>query len=94
MLDLKENKFKETYIKEILEDINDIPVVYLKTLYALIHSFKENILIVEHADYKQNTKTLNQDNDDFDWDSLIDEIHNNRRLNNDKLSLKINNLST
>jgi len=92
MVELKENKVKETFIKEIVQDINDIPIVYLRTLYALIHTFKENILIVENIELQQNAKNKKNQTDDFDWDNLIDEIHRNRQQNNEKMNLRVNNL--
>lgn len=39
-----------------------------------------------------NNKFDVDDNDDFDWDNLIDEIHQNRQQNNINLSAKINHL--
>lgn len=35
MLETKVNKAKQTFIDEIVQDINDIPFVYMKTLYEL-----------------------------------------------------------
>lgn len=92
MLETKVNKAKQTFIDEIVQDINDIPFVYMKTLCALIHAFKENVLIIENVE--MNNKFDVDDNDDFDWDNLIDEIHQNRQRNNINLSAKISHLSS
>ena len=73
---------KEILVNEILKEINEVPVIYLKTLYALIHSFKETIPIPE--------KTLNNEMEtNFDWDELLNEIHSNRDKNNILLSKKV-----
>jgi len=60
--------------------------------YALIHTFKENILIIEPIN--QIKKSENVETEDFDWDNLINEIHQNRQNNNIKLNSKINQLLT
>ncbi len=80
MSDSKDTNLKEVFIREILQDINDVPIVYLRTLTALIHTFKENILTVERLDIKQDYQE-----DNFDWDDLIDSIHTNRQRNNERL---------
>jgi len=92
MIDTKINKAKETFINEIVQDINAIPLVYMKTLYALIHTFKENILTIENVQINNKFSVLEDENDDFNWDNLIDEIHNNRQQNNINLNTKINQL--
>ena len=92
MIDTKVNKAKETFINEIVQDINDIPFVYLRTLYGLIHTFKENILIIENGEINNKLNVQEDENDNFDWDNLIDEIHLNRQRNNINLSSKINQL--
>ncbi len=92
MIDTKVNKAKETFINEIVQDINDIPFVYLRTLYGLIHTFKENILIIENGEINNKLNVQEDENDNFDWDNLIDKIHLNRQRNNINLSSKINQL--
>jgi cell division protein FtsL len=76
----EENKLKAHFIKQIIQDINDIPIIYLKTLYVIIHTFKENILVIEPIS-SQKLSQLDE-SDDFDWDNLIDEINTNRQKNN------------
>lgn len=39
-----------------------------------------------------NNKFDVDNNDDFDWDNLMDEIHQNRQRNNINLTAKINHL--
>lgn len=65
---------KDTLIKEIVNEINGIPIIYLKTLYALIHSFKETIPIPDQL----STELA----DNFNWDELLEEIHSNRNKTN------------
>ena len=39
----KKSISKNVLLEQIMLEINEVPLVYLKTLYAIIHSFKENI---------------------------------------------------
>jgi hypothetical protein len=94
MADIKVNKAKEKFVNEIIQDINEIPFVYMKTLYALIHTFKENILTIENIEINTNIEVSDDETNDFDWDNLLDEIHQNRQINNLKLSTKISQLLT
>lgn len=73
---------KDILVNEILKEINEVPLVYLKTLYALIHSFKETIPIPNKI--QEEVNEIN-----FDWDELLNEIHNNRNNNNILLTQKI-----
>ncbi len=69
---------KEILINEIVKELNEIPVIYLRTIFALIHSFKETI------PFPQQFKTSDRE-EDFNWDSLLDEIHQNRKQTNLKM---------
>lgn len=73
---------KQFIINEIVQEINEIPVIYLKTLYALVHSFKETI-----------PYPVDIEEDSFDWDNLLNEIHQNRNKNNLLMSERINQLT-
>ena len=86
----KEKQIKENFIQEIIQEINEIPINYLRTLYAIVHTFKENILIVEPV--PQISPSSEEKNDDFDWDELIDEIHQERQRNNLAIQQKMDEL--
>lgn len=73
---------KEILINEIIKELNDVPAIYLKTIFALIHSFKETIPV------PQNLKE-NSDDKDFDWDELLDEIHINRKKTNLRMNQRV-----
>lgn len=73
---------KDVLVNEILKDINEVPLIYLKTLYALIHSFKETIPMPDKFKEELSEK-------EFDWDELLNEIHSNRKKTNILLNQKL-----
>lgn len=79
MAETQKNISKKLLIEQIMLDINDVPAVYLKTLYAIIHSFKENITTIQPP---QSPLPVSEDDDNFDWDSLLHDVHANRQKNN------------
>jgi hypothetical protein len=93
MVDVKKKIAKDLFIQQIMGEINEIPLIYLKTLYALVHTFKENILTIqpENRIVKAPTQT---DDDAFDWDNLLNDIYLNRQKNNQLLTNRINQFLT
>lgn len=72
---------KDVLLEQIMFEVNAVPLVYLKTLYAIIHSFKENISTIQPTQTASSvTETISEE--DFDWDSLLNDIHTNRKKNN------------
>jgi hypothetical protein len=85
MAEIKKNISKEIFIQQIVNEINEIPAIYLQTLYGLVHTFKENILIVT----PQASTTLVTLEDTFDWDDLMNDIYINRQKNNELLTKRM-----
>lgn len=82
MVEAQKNKAKKYMIEQILLDIDEIPVVYLKTLQGIVHSFKENIVAIQPQQTPNSASDTPEDSIDFDWDSLLTDIHANRQKNN------------
>ena len=82
MVEAQRNKTKKHLIEQILLDINEIPLVYLKTLQSIIHSFKENIVEIQPQQKSAAVTDTTEEATDFDWDSLLTDIHANRQKNN------------
>ncbi len=66
---------KQLLLKNILIELNRLPVSYLPHWYDLIHTFRENLQVEEDIS-GSSTET------DFDWDALVDEVMKNRQRNN------------
>ena len=73
---------KKYLIEQIMLEINEVPLVYLKTLHAIIHSFKENIVTIQPPQTPIPAQEPISEEDNFDWDTLLNEIHTNRKNNN------------
>jgi len=71
---------KETVIRNIVEELKEIPLAYLENLYAIVHTFRINLPAKEEQE------------EDFDWDSLVEEVNENRKNNNLSLATKLDNL--
>ena len=86
MVEAKKNKTKKYMIEQILLDINEIPLVYLRTLQGIVHSFKENIVAIHPQQnptaVTETSEETSEETTDFDWDSLLTDIHANRQKNN------------
>ena len=82
MIETQKNKTKKYMIEQILLDINEIPLVYLKTLQSIVHSFKENIVAIQPQQKPTSVADTTEEATDFDWDSLLTDIHANRQKNN------------
>ena len=82
MVEAQKNKTKKHMIEQILLDINEIPLVYLKTLQSIVHSFKENIVAIQPQQKSAAVTDTAEEATDFDWDSLLTDIHANRQKNN------------
>ena len=76
------NIAKNALIEQIILEINQVPLVYLKTLHAIIHSFKENIVTIQPTQSPLPTSESIATEDNFDWDSLLNDIQTNRKKNN------------
>jgi hypothetical protein len=81
MVEIKKNISKEIFIQQIVSEINEIPLIYLQTLYSLVHTFKENILAIP----PQPTPAIVPTEEVFDWDNLLNDIYLNRQKNNQAL---------
>ena len=82
MVEAKKNKTKKYMIEQILLDINEVPLVYLRTLQGIVHSFKENIVAIQPQQNPTAVTETSEETTDFDWDSLLTDIHANRQKNN------------
>ncbi|MBW8051861.1 MAG: hypothetical protein FVQ77_16285 [Cytophagales bacterium] len=78
---------KKTLLKNILIELDNIPVNYLKNLYEIIHTFRIYVP-QKQIDIDDEKEQYN----DLIWDELIDEIYQNREDNNKRLNSEINNL--
>ena len=87
MANLAESKLKDKFIIEIVNEINEIPVIYYKTIYEIIHTFRENMPNIQLENNAENYNEI-----EFDWDNLLNEIHLNRQKNNLLLNEKVNHL--
>ena len=76
------NIAKNSIIEQIMLEINEVPLVYLKTLYAIIYSFKENIVTIQPTQIPLPISESVSEEDNFDWDSLLNDIQSNRKKNN------------
>ena len=81
---MKEQEIKAIFVAEMMAEINEVPVMYLKTLKALIHAFKENI-----SSLPAPTKEAEEE---FDWEEMLSEIHERRQENNKIQFQKMDNL--
>ncbi len=72
---------KELIIRNIVKELKDIPLAYLENLYAIVHTFRINL-----------PEKSYQDGDDFDWESLVEEVNENRRETNLLLANQLDNL--
>jgi hypothetical protein len=72
---------KELILKNILKELDKIPLAYLKNIYQIIRTFRKQLPILPQ---KPATKVEKP----FDWDELIDDIHANRRENNNRMAKK------
>jgi hypothetical protein len=86
MVEIKKNISKEIFIQQIVSEINEIPLIYLQTLYSLVHTFKENILAIP----PQPTPAIVPTEEVFDWDNLLNDIYLNRQKQNQALTNRIN----
>lgn len=66
---------KQLLLKNILTELNRLPEPYLQHWYEIILTFRKNIPGGEDA------QVLPEEGD-FDWDSLVEEVMQNRRENN------------
>jgi hypothetical protein len=87
MVEVKQKIAKDLFIAQIMSEINEIPLIYLKTLYALVHTFKKNIITIQ----SENSIVLppKDEDENFDWDNLLKDIHLNRQKNNLLLTNRI-----
>jgi hypothetical protein len=89
MVEIQNPIIKKKMIEQILLDINEVPLVYLKTLQAIIHSFKENVSIIPTESIPSQAIEAETVLDDFDWDNLLEDIHSQRQANNQHIHQKI-----
>ena len=83
---MKEQEIKAAFVEDMVAEINEVPFMYLKTLKALIHAFKENI-----SSLPAPTKETEED---FDWEEMLSEIHQRRQENNKIQFGRMDNLFT
>ncbi|MEA3443221.1 MAG: hypothetical protein U9R19_00690 [Bacteroidota bacterium] len=74
MIETKQNKLKEVFIKDIVNDLNSIPPQYLKTIYSIIHTFKDSSRNQVHLNkFLENwLNTQLNDKTADSWDNLSD----------------------
>lgn len=82
MAKTQKNVTKNYLIEQIMLEINQVPSVYLQTLYGIIHSFKENIVNIQPTQNPLLEPKPQPEEDNFDWDNLLNEIQDNRKKNN------------
>ncbi|MCF8303683.1 MAG: hypothetical protein K9I94_10455 [Bacteroidales bacterium] len=75
---------KKELIKHILIELDDIPEQYLGNIYEIIHTFRVNVA-VKHQSSKK-------DDENFDWDGLVEEIYQDREKVNKDMESKIKGL--
>ena len=73
---------KKYMIEQIMLDINEIPLVYLRTLQRIVHSFKEDIVAIQPQQKATAVTDAIEETTIFDWDNLLTDIHANRQKNN------------
>ncbi len=88
MINIAEKK-QDDIVKQIVFEVSEIPLEYLQTLHAIIHSFRTNLPTVGTEKIEENVLTKAET---IDWDILIDEIHTNRKRNNKRIFNRINDL--
>lgn len=77
-------KSKEILIRKIVEELKNIPDDYLKNVYEIIHTVRENV----------PARKLKKKSDEEIWDKVIDEIHQVREQHNKALNKKLDQLFT
>ncbi|MEK7255061.1 MAG: hypothetical protein AAB316_09970 [Bacteroidota bacterium] len=66
---------KQILLKDILQELNQLPETYLRHWLELIHAFRERLANV-------NEPLPHSSEEPFDWDEMIDEIMANREQSN------------
>jgi hypothetical protein len=77
-------KSKEILIRKIVEELKNIPDDYLKNVYEIIHTVRENV----------PARKLKKKSDEAIWDQVLDEIHQAREQQNRELNDKLDRLFT
>lgn len=77
-------KTKEKLIREIVEELKNIPDDYLKNVYEIIHTLRVNV----------PARKAKHKSDEEIWDQVIDEIHQVREQQNKELNDKLDRLFT
>ena len=67
-------------LRNIVQELQYVPSEYLKTLFEVIHAFRLNLPSVPSEKQEQHN---------IDWDSLLEEVMQNRQHNNQKEFNKI-----
>lgn len=70
-------------IKNILKELDKIPLIYLQNIYQIVRTFRKHLPIIP---IKEQQKA-------FDWDELIDNVHTNRQRNNERMAKNIDNIT-
>lgn len=77
---------KELLIRNIVKELKEIPSAYLENLYAIVRTFRTNLPV------KEAEESSHYQEDDFDWDSFLEEISENRKENNLAMASKLDKL--
>jgi hypothetical protein len=80
---------KQAIIKNIIKELDKIPLVYLQSLYQIIRTFRKHLPV---ATKKMDVLAVKPTEDNFDWDELIDNVHANRKRNNERMHRNIEHL--
>jgi hypothetical protein len=85
---MNKSEIKSAVVEDIMAEINEVPAIYLTTLIALIHAFKENVLKIPLPTQTNSNDVENE----FDWDEMLTDIHLQRQKNNEIQFQKMNGL--
>jgi hypothetical protein len=85
---MNKSEIKSAVVEDIMAEINEVPAIYLTTLKALIHAFKENVLKIPLPTQTNSNDVENE----FDWDEMLTDIHLQRQKNNEIQFQKMNGL--
>jgi hypothetical protein len=81
---------KELILKNILKELDKIPLAYLKNIYQIIRTFRKQLPVLPQ---QSATSLAKKEEKPFNWDELIHDIHTNRRANNSRMAKNIDKLT-
>ncbi|MCD4698777.1 MAG: hypothetical protein K8S16_21305 [Bacteroidales bacterium] len=83
---------KEILLKNILQELYQVPDKYLNGLYDIIRNLRTTLTNAENEKNDSSLTHESSDKSNFDWDQFISEVHKQRESENTTLNKKIERL--